>query len=357
MSNDPAATSRWGDPAKNEEENDPPRDPLANRLLAPSFYQFQVKEIWPQQPVGFEVNCRLMQIMDSTGGIARGIVFSTLGDACTSLRLSISLESASDGYRTQMKSDRISLSSYKFRCLPHPKTVSSDQADIMRGWSRRFWLHSRSLGCPIGSSSQSEPIRPRVYVIAGRGIVSTGSPLPILSDCTPLSRGEGSMETSQIGDRIQAHFTKRFTDGSSSSSRLRGDKPLEMIVGTAHPRLPGVGTRLEGMSVGDTVTINVSPQEAYGMPDPARIFRVDRARFLANEKLEVGKRMLMQLKGGRTRRVRILEIHERIVVIDTNHPRCGQSVVLDVELVAILPQSSGNRTSGSKTSANRSSEV
>ena len=144
------------------------------------------------------------------------------------------------------------------------------------------------------------------------------------------------MRMSQVGDRVQAHYTKRFTDGSARSSRLHGEQPVELVVGSAHPSLPGIASGLAGLEVGQKVTIHVPANDAYGMPDPERIVRVDRARFLANEKLEVGKRALMQLGRGRTRRVTILEIHERNVVIDTNHPRCGQSLELDVELVAIL---------------------
>jgi FKBP-type peptidyl-prolyl cis-trans isomerase 2 len=141
---------------------------------------------------------------------------------------------------------------------------------------------------------------------------------------------------SQVGDRIQAHYTKRFTDGSARSSRLQGDQPLELVVGSAHPSLPGIATSLVGLAVGQKVTIQVPASESYGMPDPERIAHVDRARFLVNEKLEIGKRATMQLGRGRTRRVRILEVHERKIVVDTNHPRCGQSLELDVELVAIL---------------------
>ena len=44
----------------------------------------------------------------------------------------------------------------------------------------------------------------------------------------------------------------------------------------------------------------------------------------------------MRLTRGRTRQVRVVEVLGGSVVVDTNHPRCGQSVVLEVELVAIL---------------------
>ncbi len=148
------------------------------------------------------------------------------------------------------------------------------------------------------------------------------------------------MQTSQIGDRVRAHYVKRFADGSVSSSRIRGDAPLEVTIGTAHPRLPGLGAGLVGLAEGQTVTVHVPAEEAHGMPDPSRIRRVDRARFPADEQLTTGRRVQMRLTRGRTRRVRVLEVLGQVVVVDTNHPRSGLSVDLEVELVAIITATS-----------------
>jgi FKBP-type peptidyl-prolyl cis-trans isomerase 2 len=40
-------------------------------------------------------------------------------------------------------------------------------------------------------------------------------------------------------------------------------------------------------------------------------------------------------RQGRKRLVRIVEVRERVVVVDTNHPRAGQPLELEVELVTI----------------------
>ena len=144
------------------------------------------------------------------------------------------------------------------------------------------------------------------------------------------------MRTSQLGDRVRVHFVKRFEDGSVRSSRARGEEPLELTVGTAHPRLPGVDRELVGLGEGQTVAVAVPAERAYGQSDPARVRRVDRARFSADETVTAGRRARMRLSGGRSRRVRIVEVREQVVVIDTNHPRSGQRLEVEVELVAIL---------------------
>jgi FKBP-type peptidyl-prolyl cis-trans isomerase 2 len=149
------------------------------------------------------------------------------------------------------------------------------------------------------------------------------------------------MKMSQLGDRVQVHYVKRFEDGSVRSSRGRDDGPLELTVGARHPRLPGVGEELVGLAPGATVTVTVPPERAYGVPDPTRVRRVSRSRFRPGEGLVAGRLSRMRDANGRPRVVRVVEIRGLVVVVDTNHPRSGQSVVVEVELVAILEATPG----------------
>jgi len=144
------------------------------------------------------------------------------------------------------------------------------------------------------------------------------------------------MRTSQLGDHVRVHYVKRFPDGAVRSSRARGDAPLDMTVGAAHPRLPGLGAGLVGLAEGKSVTVTVPPEQAYGVADPTRVRRVARTRF-EDQVLTAGRRAKMQISSGRVRIVRVVEVKGRVVVVDTNHPRSGQVLELEVELVSILP--------------------
>jgi FKBP-type peptidyl-prolyl cis-trans isomerase SlyD len=143
------------------------------------------------------------------------------------------------------------------------------------------------------------------------------------------------MRTTQIGDRVQVHYVQRFTNGVVRSSRARGDAPLEVVVGTCHPRLPGVGAELAGLAEGASVKVTVPAERAYGLSDPARVRRVSRTRFGDSTALKAGRPARMQVGHGRTRMVRVVEVRGRVVVVDANHPRCGQAVEMEVELVGI----------------------
>lgn len=143
------------------------------------------------------------------------------------------------------------------------------------------------------------------------------------------------MRTVQPGDRVQVHYVKRFSDGSMASSRSRGDGPLELIAGTDHPRLPGLGLGLVGLVPGNHVRLSVPAEQAHGLSDPSRVRRLARTQFAAEQALPVGKWVRILDRRGRRRLVRIVEVHDRSVVVDTNHPHAGLSLELDVEVLAI----------------------
>jgi len=145
------------------------------------------------------------------------------------------------------------------------------------------------------------------------------------------------MRTSQLGDHVRVHYVKRFSDGAVQSSRARGDAPLDLTVGSDHPRLPGLGAGLVGLAEGTSVTVTVPAEQAYGVTDPTRVRRVARTRFGGDQVLAAGRRVKMQVGPGRVRIVRVVEVKGRVVVVDTNHPRSGQVLELEVELVSILP--------------------
>ena len=139
------------------------------------------------------------------------------------------------------------------------------------------------------------------------------------------------MRTAQHGDRVRVHYIKRWQDGSVAGSR----EPVELTVGTDHPRLPGLGAELVGLAPGQATTLAVPAERAHGLPDPARVRRWSRERFPAGARLRPGKLVRVTNAQGRCRLVRVLEVTGKVVVVDANHRRAGQRLELEVQLVAI----------------------
>ncbi len=167
---------------------------------------------------------------------------------------------------------------------------------------------------------------------------------PSLSSCL---EGVTIMRTVQQGDRVQVNYVKRLRDGRKASSR----EPLQLTVGTDHPRLPGLGAALVGLSAGQLRMLTVPPELAYGLSDPARIHRWSRQRFPKEAMLQTGKLIHFTDEQGRHRRVRILEVDSKMVVVDANHPWAGQTLELEVTLLGFLEPPLGLEVSTAVASA------
>ncbi len=144
--------------------------------------------------------------------------------------------------------------------------------------------------------------------------------------------GVALIRIAQQGDRVHVQYVKRLPDGRKASSR----EPLRLTVGTDHPRLPGLGAALVGLSAGELRTLTVAPDRAYGLSDPARIHRWSRRRFPAEATLRTGKLIRFTDEQGRRCRVRILKADDQVVVVDANHPWAGQTLELEVTLLGFL---------------------
>ena len=148
------------------------------------------------------------------------------------------------------------------------------------------------------------------------------------------------MTIAKPGDRVLVHYIKRFDDGSEVSSRDHAREPLELTIGTPHPRLPGLGGKLAGLSPGEEITVLIPAGQAHAHHDPARVRRLARDRFPEGVPA-IGKRVRIDSRLGRSRSVRVVSVEGDVVVVDLNHPRAGQGVELSVELVAVLSTNSG----------------
>jgi len=138
-------------------------------------------------------------------------------------------------------------------------------------------------------------------------------------------------------NRVLVHFVKRYADGVVRSSPDAA--PLDVTVGTRHPRLPGLVGELVGLRAGDAARFTVPADRTFGATNPARVVSASRGRFAADATLTPGRPAVMRLAGGRSRRVRVVELRGTQVVVDANHPRCGQALDLEVRVVSFEPTS------------------
>jgi peptidylprolyl isomerase len=142
------------------------------------------------------------------------------------------------------------------------------------------------------------------------------------------------MARAEFGNTVRVHYTVKLDDGSVFDSSRDGE-PLTFTIGLGAV-IPGFEKEIMGMSAGESKTVKVPVEEAYGPYYKELIKEVDRTDFPADFKFEVGQRLELPRQDGRSDLVTVLQISEKTLIIDTNHPLAGKELIIDLELLEIL---------------------
>jgi FKBP-type peptidyl-prolyl cis-trans isomerase SlyD len=111
-------------------------------------------------------------------------------------------------------------------------------------------------------------------------------------------------------------------------------EPLSYVQGTGQ-LIPGLEARLEGKIKGDTLQVQIPPEEGYGLWEEEMEQDVPRAEFQAFDDLEVGMQFQVRGEADAMQVVTVTEIQDDMITIDGNHPLAGINLnfavtVLDV---------------------------
>ena len=137
----------------------------------------------------------------------------------------------------------------------------------------------------------------------------------------------------KTGDTVRIHYTGTLADGSTFDSSA-GRDPLEFTVGSGQI-IPGLDKAMPGMAVGDTKTVAVVADEAYGQADPNARQSVPRSEIPADLPLDIGTQLQVQTQDGQVMAVTVAKVTEAEVTLDANHPLAGKDLTFDIELVEI----------------------
>lgn len=135
------------------------------------------------------------------------------------------------------------------------------------------------------------------------------------------------------GDNVQIHYTGSFQDGTTFDSS-EGREPLAFEVGSGQI-IPGLDAALPGMGVGDSKTVNVPCEDAYGPVNPDMRQAIPREGIPDNIPVEIGARLQMQTAEGQVMPVTVVGVDDESVTLDANHPLAGHDLTFAIEVVAI----------------------
>ncbi len=138
-------------------------------------------------------------------------------------------------------------------------------------------------------------------------------------------------EPAKNGDRVRVHYTGRLEDGQVFDSSREGE-PLEFTVGAGEV-IPGFDEAVRGLNVGDSKTVEIESDDAYGPRRDALVTQVSREAAQFPVEPQVGMHFGLPLQDGNQIEVVVTEVTDTHVTIDGNHPLAGQKLIFDVELV------------------------
>lgn len=142
------------------------------------------------------------------------------------------------------------------------------------------------------------------------------------------------MAQAQDGDVVKVHYTGKLDDGTVFDTSMNRE-PLEFKLGDAQ-LIPGFEKGVVGMNLGDSKTIRIESDEAYGPRQDEMILTVSRAELPADVKPKVGERLRMQDPSGQEFPVTVADISEESITLDGNHPLADEDLTFDLQLVEIV---------------------
>jgi FKBP-type peptidyl-prolyl cis-trans isomerase 2 len=142
------------------------------------------------------------------------------------------------------------------------------------------------------------------------------------------------MQKPQAGNTVRVHYTGTLEDGTQFDSS-RGAEPLEFAMGQGQ-LIAGFENAVAGLSAGESCTVTLTPEQAYGESDPDMVQQVARELMPEDLELEPGMVLQGQAGDGRVDNFTIVSLTEETVTLDANHPLAGKTLTFEIELVAIV---------------------
>lgn len=134
------------------------------------------------------------------------------------------------------------------------------------------------------------------------------------------------------GQNVNVHYRGTLSDGTEfDNSRVRG-QALSFEIGSGR-MISGFNDAVVGMTVGETKSVTLTPDNAYGYRNEQAVQNVPRTAFGEDFQFEIGGTVQGNGPMGPFL-AKILEVGDDNVLLDMNHPLAGETLNFEIELVS-----------------------
>jgi FKBP-type peptidyl-prolyl cis-trans isomerase 2 len=139
------------------------------------------------------------------------------------------------------------------------------------------------------------------------------------------------MGQAKEGDTVKVHYTVKLGDGTVIGSTT-DHEPLQFTIGEGQI-LPGFEQALVGMNPGESKTIDVPADQAFGPHLDEMVVVVDRSKLPEDFNPKVGEQVQFRQGDGQIATVLVTDVSELSITIDANHPLAGQDLTFDIQFI------------------------
>lgn len=131
---------------------------------------------------------------------------------------------------------------------------------------------------------------------------------------------------------ITLHFAIKLENGDVVDSTF--DKQAATFRFGDGSLLPGFEQALQGLAAGDKRSLEITPEQGFGQPNPQNIQQISRNQF-ADMELDEGLLVIFNDAANSELPGVVKSFDEQWVTVDFNHPLSGKTLTFDVEIVAV----------------------
>ena len=152
-----------------------------------------------------------------------------------------------------------------------------------------------------------------------------------------------TLTTATTDALVTVHYRGTDASGEEFDSSYERNEPISFVLGSGQ-MISGFDTAVDGMSVGETKTVTLTPEEAYGDVNPEAKTTFPKSGFPEGIEVKVGMRVPLRAPNGQTVIGFLTEEHEDTVTVDLNHPLAGQTLQFEIELVEVTTTTTDTST-------------
>ncbi|MBN2213167.1 MAG: FKBP-type peptidyl-prolyl cis-trans isomerase [Bacteroidales bacterium] len=142
------------------------------------------------------------------------------------------------------------------------------------------------------------------------------------------------MKTACVNDTVKIHYTCITNEGEKFSSRDT-HHPISFTIGKGKMLKP-LEDAMIGMKMNEKKTVKLPYEQAYGPWRKELVRIIDKSVIPDEIELSVGLELYFTLHDGREKAVKILEVKDKVIIVDENHYLAGKDLVFEMELIEIL---------------------